>query len=124
MNVLMIIFILFNLVSNLDASLSRVINLESKSKVDLVSNRVINHDSESGANIGSVDESGDRASTGEGSPGVAVGGRRMTLFSQTPTHNAGAGRSMDKAVILRVDLILGGLLALVLVVICLVSCWC
>ncbi|GJW86413.1 ribonuclease H-like domain-containing protein [Tanacetum coccineum] len=76
MNVLMMIFISFNLVNNLEASLSRVINLESKSKAEMVSNPVSNPDSESGANSGSVDKSAaDGATVGEGARGVLDGER-------------------------------------------------
>ncbi|GJZ52672.1 hypothetical protein Tco_0607187 [Tanacetum coccineum] len=74
MNVLMMMFILFNLVNNLEASLSRVINLESKSKAEMVFNPVSNPDSESGANSGSVDKSAaDGATVGEGARGVLDG---------------------------------------------------
>ncbi|GKC61785.1 ribonuclease H-like domain-containing protein [Tanacetum coccineum] len=74
MNVLMMMFILFTLVNNLEAYLSRVINLESKSKAEMVSNPVSNPDSESGVNSGSVDKSAvDGATVGEGARGVLDG---------------------------------------------------
>nr|GFA62601.1 hypothetical protein [Tanacetum cinerariifolium] len=78
MNVLMMMFILFNLVYNLEASLSRVINLESKSKAEMVSNPVSNPDSESGANSGSIDKcAADGATVGEDARGVLDGKRSL-----------------------------------------------
>ncbi|GJS51576.1 hypothetical protein Tco_0624938 [Tanacetum coccineum] len=69
-------------VNNLEAYLSRVINLESKSKAEMVFNPVSNPDSESGANSGSVDKSvADGATVGEGARGV-LDGERIEFYSQ------------------------------------------
>ncbi|GJW99639.1 hypothetical protein Tco_0183553 [Tanacetum coccineum] len=83
MNIAMLIFVLLTLVNNLDASLSRVINLESKLKLD----DPVNHESKAaGTDIGSVDKLGDEASVGEGGRGVSHDGSKFVMAHHHRRH--------------------------------------
>ncbi|GKF07673.1 hypothetical protein Tco_0041897 [Tanacetum coccineum] len=85
MNIAMLIFVLLTLVYNLDASLSRVINLESKPKLD----DPVNHESKAaGTDIGSVDKLGDEASVGEGGRGVSHDGSKFVMAHHHHRHRA------------------------------------